>query len=55
MLKPFSLDNSFTKHAGTEELRIQIEQGKTANEIQESWSEDLQRFKKTRDKYLIYD
>ncbi|MGB0527200.1 MAG: exo-beta-N-acetylmuramidase NamZ family protein [Flavobacteriaceae bacterium] len=53
--KTFFLDNSFTKHAGTEKLRIQIEQGKTANEIQESWSEDLEEFNEIRLKYLIYN
>ena len=51
----FFLDNSFTKHAGTEELRIQIEQGMSADKIRESWSEDLEEFNEIRLKYLIYN
>jgi len=51
----FFLDNSFTKHAGTEELRIQIEQGMSADKIRESWSEELEEFNEIRLKYLIYN
>ena len=51
----FFLDNSFTKHAGTEKLRIQIEQGMSAVKIRESWSEDLEEFNEIRLKYLIYN
>ena len=54
MLKRF-FDNSFTKHAGTEKLRFQIEQGMCADKIRESWSEDLEEFNEIRLKYLIYN
>ncbi len=39
---------------GTRTLREQIQKGWTADEIRESWQEDLQKFKKTRKKYLLY-
>jgi uncharacterized protein YbbC (DUF1343 family) len=46
---------SFTIHAGTLELQKQIESGKTAEEIRASWQKDVNKFKKVRSKYLIYD
>lgn len=45
---------SFEKLAGTSQLREQIRSGMTADEIQESWKEDLHEFMKVRKKYLIY-
>ncbi len=48
------LKDGFTKHAGTENLQQQIEAGKTEAEIKATWQPDLERFKKIRDKYLIY-
>lgn len=44
----------FEKLAGTDELRKQIESGKTANEIRQSWSRELDTFKSQRKKYLLY-
>ncbi|MBC8266602.1 MAG: DUF1343 domain-containing protein [Flavobacteriales bacterium] len=44
----------FDKLAGTDKLRLQIIEGKTAKEIKESWQEGLDEFKKIREKYLIY-
>ncbi|MDB4926174.1 MAG: hypothetical protein JWR23_2230 [Mucilaginibacter sp.] len=44
----------FTKLAGTEELRKQIEAGKTEAEIRQSWQPALDRFKAIRSKYLLY-
>ena len=41
--------------AGTNELRKQIEKGLTESEIRASWEEDLNQFRSTRAKYLIYD
>lgn len=41
--------------AGTNQLRKQIEAGKTEEEIRESWQAELEKFKKIREKYLIYD
>lgn len=46
--------DSFTIHAGTEKLRNQIEKGLSAEEIQVSWQPEVEKFKKTREKYLIY-
>ena len=45
----------FYKLAGTAELRKQIEDGKTEQEIRESWQNDLNSFKKIRSKYLLYN
>jgi uncharacterized protein YbbC (DUF1343 family) len=45
----------FVKLAGTEELRKQIEAGKTEREIRESWEPALSKFKMTRQKYLLYN
>jgi len=46
---------SFTIHAGTLKLQKQIEAGLTAKEIRATWQEDVEKFKKVRKKYLIYD
>ena len=46
---------TFTIHAGTLELQKQIEAGMTAEEIRVTWQEDVEKFKKVRSKYLIYD
>lgn len=51
----FFLTDGFTKHAGTPLLQQQIEQGMTNDEIKATWQDDLARFKKIREKYLIYD
>lgn len=44
----------FEKLAGTRSLREQIINGCSEEEIRNSWSEDLDKFKKTREKYLLY-
>ena len=44
----------FDKLAGTDKLRLQIIEAKTAKEIKESWQEGLNEFKKIRNKYLLY-
>jgi uncharacterized protein YbbC (DUF1343 family) len=46
---------NFTTHAGTAKLQLQIEAGLSAEEISESWQQDLERFKLIRAKYLIYE
>ena len=51
----FFLMDGFTKHAGTAKLQQQIEAGLTEKEIRQTWQEDLETFKKTRKKYLLYD
>lgn len=45
----------FDKLAGNSDLKSQIKEGKTEQEIKKSWKEDLDNFKKIRSKYLIYD
>ena len=47
--------NNFTKHAGTDKLQKQIEAGLSEKEIKDSWKEDLDNYKATRQKYLLYD
>lgn len=44
----------FTKLAGTETLRKQIEAGKTEAEIRRSWEPALTNFKTIRSRYLLY-
>lgn len=48
-------NNFFIKLAGTEKLQQQIEQGLSASEIYTSWQQDIENFKKIRQKYLIYN
>tara|TARA_Y100000589_G_scaffold332302_1_gene391466 strand:- start:7735 stop:8934 length:1200 start_codon:yes stop_codon:yes gene_type:complete len=45
---------SFDLLAGTDELRNQLVQGKTEQEIKATWQPGLQEFKKIRAKYLLY-
>ena len=47
--------SGFTKHAGTDKLQKQIEGGMTEKEIRSSWQPDLDRFRKIRAQYLLYD
>ncbi|MFC4219344.1 exo-beta-N-acetylmuramidase NamZ family protein [Flagellimonas marina] len=51
----FFLTSGFTKHAGTALLQQQIEDGFSEEEIKATWQEDLEAFKKIREKYLIYN
>lgn len=44
----------FEKLAGTAELRKQIKAGMTEHEIRNSWQPGINRFKKIRNKYLLY-
>ena len=52
--KTFFKTASFTAHAGSKILRSQIESGKTVEEIEASWQEGIENFKKVRAKYLLY-
>lgn len=56
--EPFWIKNSgelwIDKLAGTDQLRIQIEKGLSAQEIKESWQSDLDKFQIIRSKYLLY-
>lgn len=44
----------FEKLAGTDQLRKDIIAGKTAEQIRESWQEEVSEFKRLRRKYLLY-
>ncbi len=44
----------FTKLAGTDELRKQIEVGESEDEIRKSWEPALSKYKEMREKYLLY-
>lgn len=44
----------FDKLAGSSKLRKQIEQGWNEEKIRESWQPEIDDFKKTRSKYLLY-
>jgi len=46
---------TFTAHAGTEKLQQQIEKRMKAEEIRETWKEDIKNFYKIRSKYLMYN
>lgn len=52
--KVFLKNNFFEKLAGTGELRQQLEQGTSEEKIHATWQPALDKFKKTREKYLIY-
>lgn len=45
----------FSKLAGTDELRKNIESGLSASEIRKLWQAQIEDFKKVRLKYLIYE
>jgi uncharacterized protein YbbC (DUF1343 family) len=44
----------FDKLAGNEQLRKDIQDGKTEKEIRQSWNNDLAAFREIRKKYLLY-
>ncbi len=46
---------SFTLHAGNTLLQKQIEEGYSFKEIRATWLQDIESFKKVREKYLLYD
>ena len=43
------------KLSGSDNLRKMVENGNTAQEIKSSWKYDIERFKKQREPYLIYE
>lgn len=45
----------FTKLAGTEKLRQQIESGMTSEEIRKTWQTGLQKYAAMRENYLLYN
>lgn len=46
---------SFTAHAGTTELEMQVKNGVPTKEIHDSWQPEIETFKKVRAKYLLYN
>lgn len=52
--KDLYFNDFFDKLAGTDELRLQIRNGVTIDEIKKSWKPDLENFKMIRNKYLLY-
>ncbi|WP_394367573.1 exo-beta-N-acetylmuramidase NamZ family protein [Muriicola jejuensis] len=46
--------SGFSKHAGTDKLQKQIEEGLGEEEIRETWEADLEAFSGIRKKYLLY-
>lgn len=51
----FRNDGFFTLLAGNEILRKQIEDGKSSDEISNSWKSEVNAFKQIRKKYLLYE
>jgi len=47
-------NNMFDKLAGSANMRKQITEGKTEEDIRKTWQEDLDKFKRIRKKYLLY-
>jgi len=52
--KEHFFNNFFEKLAGTKELRKQIEQRWSVEDIEKSWQKDIDAFKLIRKKYLLY-
>lgn len=48
------MDKNFNWHSGNDELQRQIREGKSEEEIRASWKKDVETFKATRKKYLLY-
>ncbi|WP_460486261.1 exo-beta-N-acetylmuramidase NamZ family protein [Capnocytophaga sp. HP1101] len=46
--------SSFNKIAGNDILKKQITEGKSEDEIRQSWQKDIEKFKEVRKKYLLY-
>ena len=51
----FQKGNSFELRAGTDQLKQQIKEGKSEEEIRKSWEPKLSEFKAVRKKYLLYE
>ena len=52
--KEHFFDENFNYHAGNTTLQQQIKEGKTEDEIRQSWQPGLNAFKVIRKKYLLY-
>ncbi|APY01523.1 hypothetical protein BWR22_11555 [Lacinutrix venerupis] len=53
--KFFLTNGFFTKLAGTKQLQNQIEAGESIENIKATWKDGLDKFKKIRSKYLLYN
>ncbi|NLN19980.1 MAG: DUF1343 domain-containing protein [Firmicutes bacterium] len=51
----FEFRSYFDRLTGTDTVRRQLESGTDVDSIVDSWSPDLERFLRLREKYLIYD
>lgn len=51
----FLKNNFFDKLAGTDQLRKQIIEGMSEEEIRDSWQPELDKFKEVRQNYLLYE
>ena len=51
----FSRSNWFNLLAGNSELQQQIKSGLSEHEIRDSWQDELEKYKKMRELYLIYE
>ncbi len=51
----FTSPSFFDKLAGSNNLRNQLLEGLSAKEIEQSWEDDLNRYKSLREKYLLYN
>lgn len=47
-------DKNFNYHSGNETLQQQIKEGKTEDQIRDSWQEEINSFKLIRKNYLLY-
>jgi hypothetical protein len=47
-------NNFFDKLAGTDQIRLAIKAGKTEEEIRKAWQPELNAYKISRKKYLLY-
>lgn len=50
----FERPNFFDKLAGTDKLRLEIENGKSEDEIRANWEKQLKKYKTIRQQYLLY-
>ena len=53
--EPKFFTSYFEKLTGVDYVRQMIREGKTADEIRTRWRPDVERFKKIREKYLLYE
>ena len=50
----FTSTSFFDKLAGTDKLRLSLEEGLSLKEIEETWKDDIDEFKIAREPYLLY-